>query len=165
MALFKPLPATLRMSDPIAFVATWFGAGLMPKAPGTWGSLAAIPPAWLVYYLGGAEALLIAAVAAFALGIWAAGSYAKAAGNPDPSQVVIDEVAALWLILAMVAPSVLGWIAAFACFRFFDVLKPWPVSLADRRIKGGFGIMLDDMVAAIYAMLVLLFLRNFVEGI
>lgn len=165
MALLKPLPASLRISDPIAFVATWFGAGLMPKAPGTWGSLAAMPPALFIYHFGGPEVLLVAALAAFALGIWAAGAYAKAAGNPDPSQVVIDEVAALWLILAMVAPTLLGWIAAFVCFRFFDVVKPWPVSLADRRVKGGFGIMLDDIIAAIYAMLVLLLLRNFVEGI
>ncbi|HEY4343201.1 MAG TPA: phosphatidylglycerophosphatase A [Parvibaculum sp.] len=165
MALLKPLPASLRIGDPVAFIATWFGAGLMSKAPGTWGSLAAIPPAWLIYYFGGAEALLVAGCAAFAIGIWAAGAYAKAAGNPDPSQVVIDEVAALWLILAMVAPTALGWVAAFICFRVFDVLKPWPVSLADRKIKGGFGIMLDDIVAAIYAMLVLLVLRQFVEGI
>lgn len=165
MAFFKPLPSPLRMRNPVAFVATWFGSGLMPKAPGTWGSLAAMPPAYAIFHYGGAEALIIGAFVAFALGIWAAGSYARAADNPDPSQVVIDEVAALWLVLATVVPTPLGWVAAFICFRVFDIVKPWPVSLADRKIKGGVGIMLDDIVAAIYAMLVLLLLRNFVEGV
>lgn len=165
MAFLTPLPASLRLSDPAAFIATWFGAGLLPKAPGTWGSLAALPPAWLIFHYGGAEALVIGAFVAFVLGTWAAGVYAKAQGKPDPSQVVIDEVAALWLILATVPPAAVAWIGAFLCFRVFDIVKPWPVGLADRKVKGGFGIMLDDIVAAIYAMLVLLFLRHFVEGV
>jgi phosphatidylglycerophosphatase A len=165
MAFLKPLPAPLRMSDPAAFIATWFGSGLLPKAPGTWGSLAALPPGWLIFHYGGADGLLIAAVIAFALGTWAAGIYARAAGNPDPSQVVIDEVAALWLVLATAPATAFGWAASFLCFRVFDIVKPWPVSLADRKIGGGFGIMADDIVAAIYAMLLLLLLRNFIEGV
>lgn len=164
MAWLAPLPASLRLRDPVALIATWFGSGLLPKAPGTWGSLAALPPALLIAHFGGALALVVAACIAFAVGTWAAGRYAQAAGRPDPSQVVIDEVAAQWLVLAMMPVTPLAWAAAFVSFRIFDVLKPWPVSLADRKIKGGFGIMFDDIIAAAYAMMVLLVLRKFVEG-
>lgn len=165
MAFLTPLPASLRFGNPVAFIATWFGSGLLPKAPGTWGSLAALPPALLIVHYGGTEVLALGALVAFALGLWAADRYAKAEGKADPSQIVIDEVAAQWLVLAIAPQTPLAWAAAFLCFRFFDVVKPWPVSLADRKIKGGFGIMLDDIVAAAYAILVLLFLHNFVEAI
>ncbi|MGV8995953.1 MAG: phosphatidylglycerophosphatase A [Parvibaculaceae bacterium] len=137
------------------YIATWFGSGLIPKAPGTWGTIAAIPFAWVIVTLFGPFALLIAAVIAFAIGIWAAGAYATTIGKPDPSEVVIDEVAAIWLILAFVPMTWVGWFIAFVVFRFFDVAKPWPVSLADAKLKGGFGIMADDIIAALYTLLIL----------
>lgn len=161
MAFFTPLPAPLRLRDPEALVATWFGSGLMPKAPGTWGSLAALPPALLIAWAGGAPALLLAAVMAFVFGMRAASAYAAAAGRPDPSEVVVDEVAALWLVLAFLPLGFTAWAFAFLAFRFFDVVKPWPVSLADRALKGGLGIMADDTVAAVYTILLLLLLRHF----
>src|SRR5690606_9557196 len=104
-----------------------FGAGLLPKAPGTWGSLAALPPALLLAWLGGPWALMAGALAAFALGLWASARYAAAAGKDDPSEVVIDEVAAQWLVLAFLPLAPLPWLAGFALFRLFDAAKPWPV--------------------------------------
>ncbi|MES1991079.1 MAG: phosphatidylglycerophosphatase A [Pseudomonadota bacterium] len=137
------------------YIATWFGSGLIPKAPGTWGTLAAIPFAFVIIGSAGPFALLIAAIIAFIIGVWAAGAYATTTGKPDPSDVVIDEVAAIWLVLAFVPVSFVGWFIAFAVFRFFDVVKPWPVSLADAKLKGGFGIMADDIIAALYTLLIL----------
>ena len=153
MTRFTPLPGSLKMSNPVAFIATWFGSGLMPKAPGTWGTLAALPPAFIIYAFGGPLLMVVAAAIAFAAGVWASSAYANASGKPDPSEVVIDEVAAMWLVLSFAQFSWIVWIIAFACFRFFDVLKPWPINLADRNLKGGFGIMFDDIIAAVYAML------------
>lgn len=151
MMHLTPLPGSLRSSHPVAFIATWFGSGLMPKAPGTWGSLTAIPFAYIIYLIGGPVFLLVVAIIAFVIGIWASAAYALAAGKPDPSEVVIDEVAAMWLVLAFVPFSWLFWGLAFVSFRVFDVAKPWPVNLADAKLKGGFGIMFDDIIAAIYA--------------
>lgn len=165
MVFFTGLPASLRFRDPTVLVATWFGSGLLPKAPGTWGSLAGLPAALLLGYYGGPGALVAGALVAFVVGIPAATRYATATGKDDPSEIVIDEVAAQWLVLSMLPMTVLAWAVGFLLFRFFDVLKPWPVSLADRKLKGGFGIMLDDIIAAGYAMLVVLVLRNFIEGL
>lgn len=158
------LPVDMRLTHPVAFIATWFGSGLMPKAPGTWGTLAAMPFAYLIALSAGTNALIPAAIIAFAIGTWAAGAYAIASGKPDPSEVVIDEVAAIWLVLAFTPFTFFGWALAFAAFRLFDVMKPWPVSLADAKLHGGFGIMFDDIVAAIYAMLALHILLYLVEA-
>jgi len=140
---------------PARILATWFGSGLIPKAPGTWGTAAAVPFAFVITTLFGPFALLIASALAFVIGVWAAGAYAKDIGKADPSEVVIDEVAAIWLVLTFVPVSFVGWLIAFVVFRFFDVVKPWPVSLADAKLKGGFGIMADDIIAALYTLLVL----------
>ncbi len=147
----EPLPAGLRFRHPAVLVATFLGAGLSPLAPGTVGSLAALPFAWLIHTWLGPGALLAAAAAAFAIGWWAAGVYARAGGEPDPGTVVIDEVAGQWLTLAAVAATPLNYAIGFALFRFFDIVKPWPASRIDRHMHGGMGIMLDDIVAAIYA--------------
>jgi phosphatidylglycerophosphatase A len=164
MAL-TPLPASLRFGDPVALIATWFGSGLLPKAPGTWGSLAALPAALLLHWIGGPWMLVAGSMVAFAVGIWAAARYAAALGKADPSEVVIDEVAAQWLVLSVLPLTPFAWLAGFAFFRFFDVAKPWPVSLADRRLKGGIGIMADDMVAALYAILLILICRHFTGAV
>jgi len=108
---------------------------------------------------GGTWLLLLAAIFVFVLGIWAADKYAALLGTSDPSEVVIDEVAAMWLTLIAAPMTPLGWLIAFGLFRLFDIAKPWPVSLADRTLKGGFGIMADDILAAIYAMIVLVLTR------
>lgn len=164
MLRFTPLPASLRAKDPVAFIATWFGSGLLRPAPGTWGTLAAMPFAYVLFLIGGTTLLSGAAVVAFATGIWAADEYAKQSGEPDPSEIVIDEVAGIWFVLSMLEPTWIGWATAFIVFRFFDIVKPWPVSLADAKLKGGFGIMFDDVIAAIYAMLVLILLNIFLKA-
>ena len=141
---------------PAALVATGFGAGWLPLMPGSWGSLAALPCAWALRSRGGIAALAAAAVIAFALGWWAAGRVARASGEHDPGFIVIDEVAAQWLVLLAAPLDWRAYAAAFLLFRLFDITKPWPAGLVERRVAGGLGIMLDDIVAAAYAVLLLL---------
>ena len=141
-----PRPNFWRLSS---LLATGFGVGLLPKAPGTWGSLAALPCAWLIVWAGGPIALACAAAAAFGLGWWASEIYAK--GRSDPGEVVIDEVAGQWLVL-IAAPLDFGLYAlGFVLFRLADITKPWPANWAERRLPGGLGIMADDSVAGVYA--------------
>jgi phosphatidylglycerophosphatase A len=139
-------------------LATWFGVGLLPKAPGSWGSLAALPFAWAIVSLWGVAGLGVAAALAFFFGWWAAAVVARASAIKDPGAIVIDEVAAQWLVLLAAPPAPLPYALAFLLFRIFDICKPWPARWADRHVKGGLGIMLDDLFAAVYAMLSLLVL-------
>jgi phosphatidylglycerophosphatase A len=136
-------------------VGTSFGAGLLPIAPGSWASLAALPVAWAIVRLWGVLGLAGAAGITFALGWWAAATVAKASGIEDPRAIVIDEVAAQWLVLVPAPLDPLAYALAFLLFRFFDIWKPWPVRWADRHVKGGLGIMLDDLLAAVYAVALL----------
>jgi len=133
-------------------LATWFGAGLIPKAPGTWGSLAALPFAWVILHFGGVWWLGGAAVLVFLVGWWASNVYVAGTRTTDPGAVVIDEVAGQWLTLLPASTLTWWhWAVGFALFRFFDIVKPWPVGWADRRVKGGFGVMIDDVIAGLYA--------------
>ncbi|HEX3413835.1 MAG TPA: phosphatidylglycerophosphatase A [Stellaceae bacterium] len=134
-------------------LGTWFGAGLLPIMPGTWGSLAALPCAWAIRSRWGVAGLAVAAVIVLAIGCWAAETLAKTSNVNDPGAIVIDEVAAQWLVLLPAPLSPLSFAAAFLLFRIFDIWKPWPIGLADRRVHGGLGIMLDDLLAAVYAVL------------
>ena len=141
---------------PAALIATGCGVGLLPFMPGTWASLAALPCGWIIRSFGGTAALAAAATAAFVLGWWAAAQVARSSDHHDPGFIVIDEIAAQWLVL-LAAP--LDWRfygAAFLLFRLFDITKPWPARLVERRVAGGLGIMLDDIVAALYALVLLL---------
>ncbi len=141
---------------PGALIATGLGTGLLPWAPGSWGSLAALPCAYIIRDLGGVTALAVAAAIGFATGCWAAGRVARASGEHDPGFIVIDEVAAQWLTLLAVPLDWRWFAAAFLLFRLFDITKPWPARTIERRVAGGLGIMLDDVVAALYAVLLLL---------
>lgn len=136
-------------------LATWFGAGLLPKAPGTWGSAAALPPAVLLAHLGGPTLLAAAAGLLFVLGLWASAAYVRATGENDPGPVVVDEVVGQWVALLPAALDPWHYAAAFVLFRVFDVTKPWPADAIDRRVAGAPGIMLDDVVAGLYAALVI----------
>ena len=147
MSAARPLP----FWHPASLIATWFGSGLLPKAPGTWGSLAALPFAALISALGGPWSLLAASLLAFALGLWAAERYAESLGSADPGAVVIDEVAGMWLALVPLALDLPSYAIAFLFFRVFDIVKLWPANMVERRLKGGLGIMADDMVAGAYA--------------
>jgi phosphatidylglycerophosphatase A len=124
--------------------------------PGTWASLAALPCAWLLVSYFGIEGLVVAAALAFEAGWWAASRIVKASSIGDPGCVVIDEIAAQFLVLAAVPLDWRFYAAAFLLFRLFDIWKPFPIDWLDRRVKGGLGIMLDDMAAAIYALALIL---------
>ena len=145
------LPTGLKATDPAVVLATGFGLGLLPKAPGTWASLAALPLAWAIYEAFGRPGLALAIGAVFALGVWCADMVARRSAHPDPGIVVIDEIAGQWLTLLAVAPDVALYAIGFVLFRLFDILKPWPVSWAERTFKGGLGVMIDDVLAGLYA--------------
>lgn len=149
------IPASLPVWHPAFLISTWFGAGLMPVAPGTWGSAAALPFAWLIAWLGGPWALLAASLVAFAVGVWAAEVYGRHAGIKDASPIVIDEVAGQWLTLVPAALDPITYLAGFLLFRLADIVKPWPANWADRALDGGLGVMLDDVFAGLYAALAL----------
>lgn len=157
------MPAPLGFRHPAMLIATWFGAGLLPRMPGTWGSLAALPFAWVIATVGGPWTLVAAAVVVFALGCWAAGTYAEAAGISDPQAIVVDEVAAQWLVLAAVPLDPVWYATGFVVFRAADIFKPWPVNWIDAHVDGGVGIMLDDMAAAAYALVGLRLMRIVTE--
>ncbi|HEV2186049.1 MAG TPA: phosphatidylglycerophosphatase A [Stellaceae bacterium] len=143
----------LPLSHPAALIASGFGIGLLPGAPGTWASLAGLPCAWLIHGTGGAPALAVATAAAFLIGWWAAARVTATTRASDPGWVVIDEIAGQWLVLLAAPQRLWLYVAAFIAFRVFDIWKPFPVSWCDRNIKGGCGIMLDDVVAALYALI------------
>lgn len=140
--------------DPVYFIAFGFGSGLMPKAPGTFGTLAAIPvyllladSVWWVY--------LLATLVAFIMGVFVSDKVSADLGVHDYSGIVWDEVVG-YLLTMFLAPEGLAWIiAGFVLFRIFDIWKPQPIKTIDRYVKGGFGIMIDDVVAAVFAWLVL----------
>lgn len=155
----RPLPRGLSFFHPVCLTSTFFGVGLIPFAPGTWASLAALPISWLLVTHYGPFTLAAAGAALFLIGIWPATIYERRTNENDPGAIVIDEVAAQMLVLAVAPPSLGYYFAGFVLFRLTDILKPWPVSWADRRIKGGFGIMLDDLLAAAYAAITLYGIR------
>jgi phosphatidylglycerophosphatase A len=140
-----------RHFHPATILATWFWVGLLRPAPGTWGSLAALPFAWLIQSQFGPTALLLACVAVSALGVWAAGHHATRRELHDPGEIVVDEVAGMWIsCLLLPAQAWALWALAFALFRALDVLKPWPISILDRHGSGGLGIMQDDVLAGLF---------------
>ena len=151
----NPAPAPSLLLNPAALIATWFGTGRLPLAPGTWASAIAAGLAWPLAGAYGTAGLAAAAALAFAAGWWAAGTHAAATGVSDPREVVIDEVAGQWLALLFAPRTLTAYAAAFLLFRAFDIFKPWPVGWADRKLPGGLGIMADDVLAGAYALTVL----------
>lgn len=134
----------------ILLFATWFGVGLIPFAPGTWGSLAALPFAAGAYRSGPAYSSLSLLIIFF-FSITVSGSASRIINREDPSPVVIDEVAGIFVTLFLIPVSWTSIVAGFILFRIFDIIKPFPVGLIDKKIKGGTGIVLDDIMAGIYA--------------
>jgi phosphatidylglycerophosphatase A len=136
-------------------IASWFGSGFLPGAPGTWGSLAALPFAWLIVVYAGKWPLLAAAIILFPIG-WIAAHFAiRDQSDDDPGWIVIDEVVGQWLTLCALPLNLFAYTIGFALFRLFDIWKPWPIRTVERRCGGGFGIMIDDVLAAIYALIVI----------
>ena len=143
--------AGTRPTDLATLLATWFGAGFLPVAPGSWGALTALPCAALLVWLGGPLLVLAAGAVLFVLGIWAADAYMQTVQVHDPAAIVIDEVVGQWVTLALLPLDPLMYALGFVLFRVLDVLKPWPANFIDRAMTGGLGVMLDDVVAGAYA--------------
>ena len=160
-ALAAPNVAFL-LRHPAHFVALGFGLGLAPVAPGTFGTLLAIPlAAVLRLYLSDA-AFAAAIVALFALGVWAAEVAGRNLGAADHGAIVWDEVVAFLVVLFFVGAHPLSIMVAFGLFRLFDILKPPPIRQLERAFKNGFGVMADDLLAAGYTLLVFSFLHRIV---
>jgi phosphatidylglycerophosphatase A len=156
-------------------IATFLYVGLLKPAPGTWGSLAALPAAWVLRLAGGPVLLIAATVAVAAVGWWATAVEVSGAEDQDPSEIVIDEVVGQWIALwpisigaAMAGTSLTalwpGIVTAFLAFRLFDIWKPGPVGLADRQ-KGPTGVMLDDIVAGGLAAMVVALAAAIAHGV
>lgn len=147
-------------------ICTLGGVGLIRPAPGTWGTAAALPVGYAIHGLFGFPGLVVATVLATLLGLWAIAKEEDATGNHDASEIVIDELAGVWIALwplsgglwhAGLDPWLFpwpGWVGAFAMFRLFDIWKPGPVGWADRQ-PGALGVMLDDLIAGLFAALVI----------
>ena len=144
---------------PARLIAFGAGSGLLRPAPGTWGTLFA----WLTFtpvttglsLTPGEPAIMLVPLAAFVAGVWACGKAARDLGIADPGGIVWDEVAAFWLVLALVPDGFSSQLAAFALFRLFDIVKPPPIRHFDATLKNGFGVMFDDTLAAFYTVLVM----------
>lgn len=141
------------LAHPAHFLALGFGAGLSPRAPGTAGTLVAFPLFWL---LAGTPFYWAWMAAFLAVGVWACGVAGRGLGVHDHGGIVWDEVAAFLLVLPFAPASPFGFLLAFALFRLFDIWKPFPIGWLDARLKGGVGVMLDDVLAAGYSILCLL---------
>ncbi len=153
----KPPSAPFRY--PAVWLATWFGCGLMRPAPGTWGTLGALPFGIIMMLFGGWPVLVVGIIAVSAAGYWAAERYEKLSGRHDASEIVIDEVAGVWIALLPAALNPLSVAFAFLLFRAFDILKPWPVGWADKKLPGALGVMADDLLAGVLSALCLIGIR------
>lgn len=146
------------------FIAFAGGVGLSPAAPGTAGTLVAFPLFWVLEYIFDSSGFLLFLVAAFGVGIWACEVTGQALRDPDHSGIVWDEVTAFLLVLFF-TPEGLMWQAfAFLLFRLFDIIKPAPIRYYEKRMRGGFGVMFDDLLAAFFTLLCLAFWKAYVTG-
>ena len=149
------------LKNPIHLFAFGLGSGLAPKAPGTFGTLAALPFWWL--FLNGVPTLpyIAVLVSGFAFGVWICEQTSRDLGVHDHGGIVWDEWIGVWLTLLWLPQGGglwhdLAWITAgFVAFRFFDILKPWPIRWLDKKVGGGFGIMIDDIIAGLFALIIL----------
>jgi phosphatidylglycerophosphatase A len=143
------------LRHPAHWIAFGLGSGLAPRAPGTVGSVMALPLYWLMAWFFTPTQILWLCIPWFVLGVWACHHTGRALQVADHGGIVIDEMVAMWLLLACF-PASWGWqLAVLVVFRVFDILKPWPIGWVDRHVHGGLGVMLDDVLAALMAGLVL----------
>ena len=140
----------LMLTHPAHFFGLGFGSGLVPKAPGTAGTLVGLLLFWLISgYALNVQLIIIAAL--FIIGIYFCDKTGKALGVADDGAIVWDEIVAMMLVLTITPSHWLTWLTAFALFRMFDIWKPFPINYFDAKLKNGFGVMFDDLLAAIYA--------------
>ncbi|NLV96997.1 MAG: phosphatidylglycerophosphatase A [Desulfovibrionales bacterium] len=159
--MLKVLPRPENTWDKVALWGATLGpAGRMPKAPGTWGSALALLLAWFLFLPLGLWARVLVLMFIFPLGAWWAGRAEKILDAQDPSCVVVDELWGQWLALLFLPNASLLWmLMAFFLFRCFDIIKPWPVRASEHWLPRGWGIMLDDGLAGLYALILLSFFR------
>lgn len=150
-----------------SLIATWFGFGLISPGPGTWGTLGGFISVWIFVAIwsafggGGAQILLAVpcvTIVLFGAGLWASRKVEEKTGHHDSSFVVIDEVVAVWVIASFFPPATiyLHWAAvSFLIFRFFDIFKPGPIGWVDKRVSSAWGVMLDDLLAALFTLILL----------
>jgi len=140
------------LAHPAHFFGLGFGSGLASKAPGTFGTLVGFPLFWLIFnYSFGVQLIIITAL--FLLGVYFCDVAGKALGVADHGGIVWDEIVAMMLVLTVTPPYWLSWLVAFLLFRLFDIWKPFPIKQFDVKLKNGFGVMFDDLLAAIYAII------------
>ena len=144
-------------------LSSLFGVGLMPKAPGTFGTLVSLPLVMVMNYLGGFFGALFLIIF-IPIAIWSSGLTQKLLGQDDPSEVVIDEVAGFLLTLFLLPSSWHILFLGFVLFRLFDILKPFPIGMLEKKIRGGTGIVIDDLVSGVYANLCLRIFLLFFEN-
>jgi phosphatidylglycerophosphatase A len=157
------IPAPLRWYSPLLLLVTWGHSGRLRPASGTWGSVASVPFVIYISILGGGFALLAFATLCFLVGLWAIPRYTALGADKDPPEIVLDEVAGVALTF-MAAPrlDILTIVVGFAIFRVLDALKPGPIGWCDRNLKGGLGVMMDDIIAGIIASLCVYGLQQFI---
>ncbi|MEE9331380.1 MAG: phosphatidylglycerophosphatase A [Methylophilaceae bacterium] len=140
------------VTHPAHFLALGFGSGLVPKAPGTIGTIIGLPLFWLIAgYTLNSQLAIIAVL--FIIGIYLCAVTGKSLGVSDHGSIVWDEIVAMMLVLTMTPNQWQWWLIAFGLFRLFDIWKPFPIRQCDAKLKGGFGVMFDDLLAAVYAMI------------
>ena len=147
----KQIRSRVSLLNPVHFLALGFGSGLAPKMPGTFGTLAALPTVVLLSYYSSFFVYLIVTILVSIVGIWICGKAAQDMGAHDDSSIVWDEIAGMLITMLAVPLSWQTVLAGFLLFRFFDILKPWPISYLDKHVHGGFGIMIDDVLAGLFA--------------
>ena len=150
----KQIKPGIIFSDPVHFLAFGFGSGLAPFAPGTFGTLVAIPLFLLLSKLPAAGYFLVMLALLF-FGIWLCGRSAEKLGVHDHGGIVWDEIVGLLITLFMIPAGWVWIVLGFVLFRFFDIVKPWPIRWLDKQVDGGLGIMLDDVLAGIFGWIIL----------
>jgi phosphatidylglycerophosphatase A len=148
---FRDVPPETSMKDWRVLLATWFGTGRLRPGPGTMGSIAAIPFGFLIAQASGPLGLAMAALSLLCIGTVAADFYGRKSGKVDDQTIVVDEVVGMWIAAIPAETNWELWSIAFILFRLFDITKPWPASFFDGRSIGGIDVMMDDVIAAIYA--------------
>ncbi len=162
MKLAFKIPEQLDKKELYVWLASWFGCGFIKPAPGTWGSLGALPFGIILLIYGGLPLLGLSTIIITAIGFWSATKFDEAMGGHDSKMIVIDEVAGQWIALIPCALNPMLIIISFISFRFFDILKPYPINMIDKQVPGAAGVMGDDLIAGLFAAAIVLIFGWFI---
>ena len=152
-----------KLTNPVHFLALGFGSGLIKPAPGTWGTLASVPIYLLLLKIlpAGFLPYFMVVLVSFIVGVYLCGKTARDVGVHDHGAIVWDEFVGFWITMTMIPFMWSNLILGFVLFRLFDIVKPWPIKLLDKHVHGGFGIMVDDVLAGIFAWAILYFAQPY----